>query len=174
MHACWKEVRRCRAFQKFLTYVLLSVACFLHPVLVWHVTIPGTMLVLTGLAYFLLSKRHKETAASGPLDQCSDTCGASAAETSVDDTERTYTFPGGSHRGQRGTLLGYVQSILRGCQGQEGVVNSSNRTTVRRQVYLQQKAVNIVLSVQDNAGSLAEESTSDTVPILGPTAMTSP
>lgn len=28
-------------FQKFLAYTLLSVACFLHPVLVWHVTIPG-------------------------------------------------------------------------------------------------------------------------------------
>ncbi|KAM7073806.1 transmembrane protein 72 isoform 2-T2 [Molossus nigricans] len=28
-------------FQKFLAYLLLSVACFLHPVLVWHVTIPG-------------------------------------------------------------------------------------------------------------------------------------
>lgn len=28
-------------FQKFLAYMLLSVACFLHPVLVWHVTIPG-------------------------------------------------------------------------------------------------------------------------------------
>lgn len=28
-------------FQRFLAYMLLSVACFLHPVLVWHVTIPG-------------------------------------------------------------------------------------------------------------------------------------
>lgn len=34
--ACWLG-----CFQKFLAYLLLSVACFLHPVLVWHVTIPG-------------------------------------------------------------------------------------------------------------------------------------
>nr|XP_056705352.1 transmembrane protein 72 [Euleptes europaea] len=173
-HACWKEVRRCRAFQKFLAYVLLSVACFLHPVLVWRVTIPGTMLVLTGLAYFLLSKRRKETLANGPLGQCRDSCHAATAEGGVNDTEQTYTFPRGSRRGRQGSLLGYVRSILRGCRSQEGVANSSNIPTARRQVYFEEKAVNIVLSVQDNAESPAEESVSDTVPILGPTAVTSP
>lgn len=45
-HACWKQARRPGSFQKFLGYTLLSVACFLHPVLVWHVTIPGEKLVL--------------------------------------------------------------------------------------------------------------------------------
>lgn len=40
-HACWKRARRPGSFQKFLGYTLLSVACFLHPVLIWHVTIPG-------------------------------------------------------------------------------------------------------------------------------------
>lgn len=39
--ACWKRARCPGSFQKFLGYTLLSVACFLHPVLVWHVTIPG-------------------------------------------------------------------------------------------------------------------------------------
>lgn len=39
--ACWKRGRRPGSFQKFLGYTLLSVACFLHPILVWHVTIPG-------------------------------------------------------------------------------------------------------------------------------------
>ncbi|XP_015262668.1 PREDICTED: transmembrane protein 72 [Gekko japonicus] len=173
-HPCWKEVRRCRPFQKFLAYVLLSVACFLHPVLVWHVTIPGTMLVLSGLAYFLLSKKHKETAANGPLGQYSDSCPASTAETSPDDTEQTYTFLGGSRRGPRGSLLSYARSILTGLRSQEGAVNSPDVLTTRRQGRFGEKAVSIVLSVQDNAGSLAQESTSDTAPILGPTAATSP
>lgn len=36
-----EKARWLGCFQKFLAYMLLSVACFLHPVLVWHVTIPG-------------------------------------------------------------------------------------------------------------------------------------
>ncbi|XP_054839959.1 transmembrane protein 72 [Eublepharis macularius] len=174
MHACWKEVRRCRAFQKFLAYVLLSVACFLHPVLVWHVTIPGTMLVLTGLAYFLLSKRHKETAANGQPGQCSDSCHASAAEMGVEDMEQTYTFSGGACRGQQDSLLGYVRSILRSGNNQESAVNSSNILMARRQVHFEEKVVNLVLSVQENTGSLSEENMSDTAPILGPAPVTSP
>lgn len=42
--ACWKRARCPGSFQKFLGYTLLSVACFLHPILVWHVTIPGEKL----------------------------------------------------------------------------------------------------------------------------------
>ncbi|XP_074986839.1 transmembrane protein 72 isoform X2 [Caretta caretta] len=41
-HTFWKRTTQPASFQKFLGYVLLSVACFLHPVLVWHVTIPGS------------------------------------------------------------------------------------------------------------------------------------
>ncbi|XP_060096756.1 transmembrane protein 72 [Heteronotia binoei] len=173
-HPCWKEVGRCRAFQKFLAYVLLSVACFLHPVLVWYVTIPGTMLVLTGLAYFLLSKKHKETTANGVLGQYSDSCPAASVETSTDDMEQAYTFLGGSRRGQQGSLFSSVWSIFRGCQSQEGAVNSSNISIARRQVHFEEKVVNIVLSVQDDTRSLAQESMSDTAPILGPTAMMTP
>ena len=36
-----EKARWLGCFQRFLAYMLLSVACFLHPVLVWHVTIPG-------------------------------------------------------------------------------------------------------------------------------------
>ncbi|KAL8186671.1 UNVERIFIED_CONTAM: hypothetical protein K2H54_004409 [Gekko kuhli] len=134
----------------------------------------GTMLVLSGLAYFLLSKKHKEAAADGPLGQYSDSCRTPTAEASPEDTEQTYTFLGGSRRGQRGSLLSYARSILTGLRSQEGAVGPPGRPMARRQGRFGEKAVSIVLSVQDNAGSLAQESTSDTAPILGPTAVTSP
>nr|XP_060623059.1 transmembrane protein 72 [Anolis sagrei ordinatus] len=47
-YTCWKQARRRGAFQKFLAYVLLSIACFLHPVLVWHVTIPDLKSIFRG------------------------------------------------------------------------------------------------------------------------------
>ncbi|XP_077207129.1 transmembrane protein 72 [Paroedura picta] len=173
-HPCWKEVRRCRAFQKFLAYVLLSVACFLHPVLVWHVTIPGTMLVLTGLAYFLLSKQHKNSTPKGPLGQHRDGCCTSTAETSTDDTEQTSTFLGESRRGQRGSLFSHLWSLLRGRQSQEGAGKSPSILLARRQVHLEEKAVNIVFSDPDSSERLAQDSVPDTTPILGPTAVMSP
>jgi len=46
VQACCKRARQPGSFQKFLGYMLLSVACFLHPILVWHVTIPGEEPVL--------------------------------------------------------------------------------------------------------------------------------
>lgn len=132
------------------------------------------MLVLTGLAYFLLSKQHKTPAANGPLGQYSDSFRASTADPSTDGAEQTYTFPRGSCQGERRSLLSYVRSILRGCWSQEGAVDSYSRRVARRQVRLEEKAINIVLSVQDNAGRLDQETVSDTAPILGPTAETSP
>lgn len=41
MHTCWLRAKRRGAFQKFLAYALLSVACFLSPVHVWQVVFPG-------------------------------------------------------------------------------------------------------------------------------------
>lgn len=58
-HIYWKKLARLGGFQKSLAYIVMSVACFLHPVLVWHVTISGTMLIITGAAYFILSQRKK-------------------------------------------------------------------------------------------------------------------
>ncbi len=37
-------------FQKFLYYTMMSLMCFLHPVLVWHAVIPGASL-LTYIIY---------------------------------------------------------------------------------------------------------------------------
>ncbi|XP_029101281.1 transmembrane protein 72 isoform X4 [Monodon monoceros] len=54
-------------FQRFLAYMLLSVACFLHPVLVWHVTIPGQRAVKQDLP--TPGKGRKPSSAVGPSIQ---------------------------------------------------------------------------------------------------------
>ncbi|KAM9726346.1 transmembrane protein 72 isoform 2-T2 [Menidia menidia] len=38
----WGKMARVGGFHKFLYYSIMSVVCFLHPVLVWHATIPVT------------------------------------------------------------------------------------------------------------------------------------
>ncbi|XP_075790787.1 transmembrane protein 72 isoform X1 [Pelodiscus sinensis] len=161
-HGLWKRVRRPASFQKFLGYMLLSVACFLHPVLVWHVTIPGSMLVLTGLAYFLLSKRRKSPAhgaAQGPRELYVEPCAVDPGG----DAEQTFTFPRG-RRQQRPSLLGRVQNSLRGSEGPAP-------PGLARQVHFQEALVRIIPAVSESQAegeSEAEETTSDTAPILGP------
>ncbi|KAG7246861.1 hypothetical protein CRUP_000403, partial [Coryphaenoides rupestris] len=39
----WRKMARVDGFHKFLYYAIMSLVCFLHPVLVWHAVIPGTM-----------------------------------------------------------------------------------------------------------------------------------
>ncbi|NXF03778.1 TMM72 protein, partial [Smithornis capensis] len=174
---CWKRARRPGSFQKFLGYTLLSVACFLHPILVWHVTIPGSMLVLTALAYFLLSKRrkspeHKET--HPQVGQYVDPSATMAASTIVGDTEQTYTFHGAQSE-QHCSLLGHMKSILKGSKDRSSApVTSAQPAAVpvhRKQVHFQEKVVQIIPSVSEsleNMESEAEETTSDTTPILTP------
>eukprot|EP00075_Anas_platyrhynchos_P006111 XP_012963889.2 transmembrane protein 72 isoform X2 [Anas platyrhynchos] len=176
-HACWKQARRPGSFQKFLGYTLLSVACFLHPVLVWHVTIPGSMLVLTALAYFLLSKRskspeHKE--AHPQAGQYVDPTATTAASTIAGDTEQTYTFHG-AQREQHRSLLGHMKSILKGSKDRSlppAVPTQPEAPPApRKQVHFQEKVVQIIPSVSeslDDMESEAEETTSDTAPILTP------
>ncbi|KAM6066935.1 transmembrane protein 72 [Chlamydotis macqueenii] len=175
--ACWKQARRPGSFQKFLGYTLLSVACFLHPVLVWHVTIPGSMLVLTALAYFLLSKRrknpgHKET--HPQAGQYVDPSATVAAPTIAGDTEQTYTFHG-AQREQHRSLLGHMKSILKGSKDRSPAPVAPAQPAAppapRKQVHFQEKVVQIIPSVSDSledVGSEAEETTSDTTPILTP------
>uniref|UniRef100_A0A8C5FVX1 Uncharacterized protein n=1 Tax=Gadus morhua TaxID=8049 RepID=A0A8C5FVX1_GADMO len=39
----WGKMAGVGGFHKFLYYSIMSLVCFLHPVLVWHAVIPGTM-----------------------------------------------------------------------------------------------------------------------------------
>ncbi|NXB34574.1 TMM72 protein, partial [Eulacestoma nigropectus] len=174
---CWKRARRPGSFQKFLGYTLLSVACFLHPVLVWHVTIPGSMLVLTALAYFLLSKRRKSPGHKEMHPQVGQYVDPSATETAptiIGDTEQTYTFHG-AQREQHRSLLGHMKSILKGSKDRslasETPAQPAAVPVPRKQVHFQEKVVQIIPSVSENLEDMeseAEETTSDTTPILTP------
>ncbi|KAH0624382.1 hypothetical protein JD844_031788 [Phrynosoma platyrhinos] len=168
-YICWKQARRRGAFQKFLAYVLLSIACFLHPVLVWHVTIPGTMLVVTGLVYCLLSKQKKETIANGQ-EQCSDPYDGAVATAGTDDNGRTYTFCRKVRKGKHSFPVQDLKSIFKGYKKEEIVTtDSSTILFTKRQTHLEEKVVNIILSVRENSEEpekLADEITSDTALIL--------
>ncbi|XP_006837510.1 PREDICTED: transmembrane protein 72 [Chrysochloris asiatica] len=176
--ACWLG-----CFQKFLAYLLLSVACFLHPVLVWHVTIPGSMLIITGLAYFLLSKRKKSRAASQGLpspEHYTDPSSSAVSTTGSGDTEQTYTFHGAFKEG-RGSLFIHMKSILKGtkkpssCQPPNTLMELTLKPTdtlaKKKQVHFEENVVKIIPSLAedlDDGDSDPEETTSDTTPIIPP------
>lgn len=138
---------------------------------------PGSMLVLTALAYFLLSKRrkspgHKET--HPQAGQYVDPSATEAAPTIIGDTEQTYTFHG-AQREQHRSLLGHMKSILKGSKDRssapETPVQPAAVPVPRKQVHFQDKVVQIIPSVSENledVESETEETTSDTTPILTP------
>ncbi|KFP64705.1 Transmembrane protein 72 [Cariama cristata] len=175
--ACWKQARCPGSFQKFLGYMLLSVACFLHPVLVWHVTIPGKEPMLGwGVMQMeeecgLLRAReeiHPQAA------QYEDPSATVAAPTITGDTEQTYTFHG-AQREQPRSLLGHMKSILKGSKDRSpapvGPAQPAALPAPRKQVHFQEKVVQIIPSVSESledVESEAEETTSDTTPILTP------
>ncbi|XP_019725882.1 transmembrane protein 72 [Hippocampus comes] len=64
----WGKMAQVGGFQKFLYYSIMSVVCFLHPVLVWHAIIPGAMLLVTALFNFVLSKKTKTKALKKPQE----------------------------------------------------------------------------------------------------------
>ncbi|XP_053442235.1 transmembrane protein 72 isoform X1 [Nycticebus coucang] len=168
-------------FQKFLAYMLLSVACFLHPVLVWHVTIPGSMLIITGLAYFLLSKRKKRKAAPevlGPPEQYTDPSGSAMSTTGSGDTEQTYTFHGALKEGPSSLFI-HMKSILKGAKKpsplqapdtlMELSLEPADSLARKKQVHFEDNVVRIIPSLTeglDEGDSEPEETTSDTAPII--------
>ncbi|KFW88636.1 Transmembrane protein 72, partial [Phalacrocorax carbo] len=163
--ACWKRAKRPGSFQKFLGYTLLSVACFLHPVLVWHVTIPGEEPTL-GWGVGQMEEEHGL--------QYVDPSVTVAAPTVAGDTEQTYTFCG-AQREQHRSLLGHMKSILKGSKDRSlapvAPAQPAALPAPRKQVHFQEKVVQIIPSVSESledVESEAEETTSDTTPILTP------
>ncbi|XP_066242576.1 transmembrane protein 72-like isoform X2 [Saccopteryx leptura] len=168
-------------FQKFLAYMLLSVACFLHPVLVWHVTIPGSMLIITGLAYFLLSKRKKSKAAAAvlaPQEQYTDPSSSAVSSTGSGDTEQTYTFHGALREGPS-SLFMHMKCILKGTRKPhtlqcpetltELTLEPTDLLTKKKQVHFEDSVVKIDPALAEGLNSEdseLEETTSDTIPII--------
>ncbi|XP_063290059.1 transmembrane protein 72 [Pelobates fuscus] len=178
---CLSKTARIGGFQKFVGYGLLSVACFLHPVLVWHVTIPGTMLIVTGGAYLLLSKRKKPKPGKECVTQAeyyTDPSTTAIAMTRAGDTEQTYMF-NSSLREKRESLLTQMRSILKvkrdrqppratgSNQSQQD--NSTDTTSKKKQVHFEEKVINIISvegGILDDQDSELDETTSDTAPII--------
>ncbi|XP_059802780.1 transmembrane protein 72 [Hypanus sabinus] len=111
----WKKAVRPNGFQKFLTFVFLSVACFLHPVLIWHATIPGTMLIMSGLAYFVLNlrKRFQVKIKEGPGNRrCPQEYATAVVISEAAEMEQMYSFH--HHSGKRSrALINHLQGIFR-------------------------------------------------------------
>lgn len=183
VHRAKERAQWLGCFQKFLAYMLLSVACFLHPVLVWHVTIPGSMLIITGLAYFLLSKRKKSKAAPEALDpseQYTDPSSSAVSTTGSGDTEQTYTFNGALREGPS-SLFTHMKSILKRNKKPSALQHPDTLTELalqpadvqakKKQVHFEDRVVRIVPSLiegLDDDDSEPEETTSDTTPIIPP------
>uniref|UniRef100_A0A3B5M883 Transmembrane protein 72 n=1 Tax=Xiphophorus couchianus TaxID=32473 RepID=A0A3B5M883_9TELE len=68
----WGKMARVGGFHKFLYYSIMSVVCFLHPVLVWHAIIPGSMLLVTAFFNFILSKKAKTKSPKSPPESNGD------------------------------------------------------------------------------------------------------
>ncbi|CAB1312387.1 unnamed protein product [Coregonus sp. 'balchen'] len=85
----WGKMARLGGFQKFLYYSMMSVACFLHPVLVWHAIIPGTMLLVTAFFNFILSKK---TQTASPKDLENNVGITSVCVSERGGTEHTFSF----------------------------------------------------------------------------------
>ncbi|XP_077092875.1 transmembrane protein 72 isoform X1 [Siphateles boraxobius] len=78
----WKKMAKVGGFQKFLYYTMMSVMCFLHPVLAWHAVIPGVMLVVTGFFNFILSKKKR---ADLPKESSASYCDPALSSVCVPD-----------------------------------------------------------------------------------------
>ncbi|KAM9326236.1 transmembrane protein 72 [Gastrophryne carolinensis] len=179
-YVCLGKTARMGGFQKFLGYGILSVACFLHPVLVWHVTIPGTMLIVTGLAYLLLSKQKKikEKESTSQAEYYTDPCTTAIAMTGAGSTEQTYTF-NRSLQEKKASLLTQMRSILKVKKDRQlskatvldqGQVDASkNSSPKKKQVHFEEKVIKIIPmegSMLEDLDSEPEDTTSDTAPII--------
>ncbi|ETE71556.1 Transmembrane protein 72, partial [Ophiophagus hannah] len=162
MDTCWLRAKRRGAFQKFLAYALLSVACFLSPVHVWQVLLPGTLLILTSLAYFLLSKQRKEETGNGPPEESGDPRVEAVGDMPEDRSRQTSSF----HR-KFGLLAGSLRSFFQACQRPVAFLAPSSVASMRSPADFQEQAEEMALPLRgEPEGSSAKESTSETAFIL--------
>ncbi|KAG8137752.1 hypothetical protein E2320_004962 [Naja naja] len=162
MGTCWLRAQRRGAFQKFLAYALLSVACFLSPVHIWQVLLPGTLLILTSLAYFLLSKQRKEETGNGPPEESGDPHGEAVGETPAGRSRQTSSF-----HCEFGPLAGSLRSFFQACQRPATFLARSSIASLRSPADFQEQAKEMALPLRGKPeGSSPKESTSETAFIL--------
>ncbi|XP_058882319.1 transmembrane protein 72-like [Acipenser ruthenus] len=176
----WTKTARLGGFQKFLAYTLMSVVCFLHPVLVWHATIPGAMLVTTGFSYFIISKKKKTKLSKDPASQSADPSAMLVDVTETGDTEQTYSFNNPVKK-QKTTPLAYLESILKIKPSKDNEPSMLHQSFPedkppinmgrKRQEHIEENAVTMIAVESEslyNHDMDLEEDTSDTTPIIRP------
>ncbi|KAJ1066400.1 hypothetical protein K5549_007522, partial [Capra hircus] len=181
-----EKARWLGCFQRFLAYMLLSVACFLHPVLVWHVTIPGRSSRPLQAAFSRVRLSTAKALCSSspevlaPPEQYTDPSGSVVSTTGSGDTEQTYTFHGALREGP-GSLFIHVKSILKGTRKPSALRHPDTPTELplepagslakRKQVQFEDSVVRVSPALAegpDDGDSEPEETTSDTTPIIPP------
>ncbi|XP_072595501.1 transmembrane protein 72 isoform X2 [Vulpes vulpes] len=141
------------------------------------------MLIITGLAYFLLSKQKKRKAdpeVLAPPEQYTDPSSSAVSTTGSGDTEQTYTFHGALKEGT-GSLLIHMKSILKGTKKPNALQHPDTLTELtlepadslvkKKQVHFEDSMIRIIPSLTENpddGDSEPEETTSDTTPIIPP------
>lgn len=141
------------------------------------------MLIVTGLAYFVLSKRKKSKAAAEapvPRERYTDPSARARSTTGSGDTEQTYTFHGALKEGP-GPLLVHMKCILKGAgkpsalQHPEALaeltLEPADSVAEKKQVHFEDRVVRIIPALTEgleDEDSEPEETTSDTTPIIPP------
>lgn len=139
------------------------------------------MLIVTGLAYFLLSKRKSSKAAPAlpaPPEQYTDPSSSAMSTTGSGDTEQTYTFHGALKEGPS-SLFVHMKSILKGTRKPRALqcpdtltelaLEPADSLAKKKQVHFQDSVVRIIPALAeglDDRDSEPEETTSDTTPII--------
>ncbi|XP_069000161.1 transmembrane protein 72 isoform X1 [Embiotoca jacksoni] len=88
----WGKMAHVGGFHKFLYYSIMSLVCFLHPVLVWHAVIPGSMLLVTAFFNFILSKKTKTKSPKRQQESCGDQGPTTICVTERAGSASTFSF----------------------------------------------------------------------------------
>ncbi|XP_078386870.1 transmembrane protein 72 [Cetorhinus maximus] len=176
----WKKAMRPNGLQKFLTFIFLSVACFLHPVLIWHATIPGAMLIVSGLAYFVLNlrKRFQKNMLDSTQRRSQEYITVMTL-TDATEVEQTYNFHHGIEK-KKLAVVNYVRNIFKLNNerplSNEGIQTLPDRAAGNASMNMKNKHTaheenisKIIPSEPDGPEEQemeSEETTSDKVPII--------
>ncbi|KAL1262853.1 hypothetical protein QQF64_005592 [Cirrhinus molitorella] len=163
----WKKMAKIGGFQKFLYYTMMSLMCFLHPVLVWHAVIPGVMLVVTGFFNFILSKKKKSDPPKESRVSYGDPALSSVCVTDREDTEHTFSF---FHviSGKRASFFpsnSQLQGPTDGAQSQK-IDKRNNRQTETRNVHFIESLRHNDTEMEEYHEMEPEETTSDKAPMI--------
>ncbi|XP_073775747.1 transmembrane protein 72 isoform X1 [Danio rerio] len=167
MFILWKKMAKVGGFQKFLYYTMMSVMCFLHPVLVWHAVIPGIMLVVTGFFNFILSKKKKSDVPKESRVFYGDPALSSVCVKDRGDSEDTFSFFN-VISGKRASFIPNNSRIHDLTDRDQSLKNGQHkkRQTDRRNVHFIKSLRSNDTEMEEYHEVESEETTSDKAPMI--------